>query len=77
LRSCAGFCPASIDFVLTDPPYVANYTSNDSRSVPNDDNEAWLKPAFAEIYRLLRRNRFCVSFCAWNSRVTPKSQGPL
>jgi DNA modification methylase len=60
------FRSASIDFVLTDPPYLVNYASNDGRTVPNDDNEAWLKPAFAEIYRLLRWNRFCVSFYAWN-----------
>jgi adenine-specific DNA-methyltransferase len=60
------FRSASVDFVLTDPPYLVNYTSNDGRTVPNDDNEAWLTPAFAEIYRVLRWNRFCVSFYAWN-----------
>ncbi len=60
------FRSASVDFVLTDPPYLVNYTSNDGRTVPNDDNDAWLKPAFGEIYRVLRWNRFCVSFYAWN-----------
>jgi site-specific DNA-methyltransferase (adenine-specific) len=30
--------------------------------VPNDDNDAWLKPAFAEMYRVLDRDSFCVSF---------------
>jgi adenine-specific DNA-methyltransferase len=45
---------ASVDFVLTDPPYLVNYTSNDGRTVPNDDNDAWLKPAFGEIFRVLR-----------------------
>jgi adenine-specific DNA-methyltransferase len=60
------FRSASVDFVLTDPPYLVNYASNDGRTVPNDDNDAWLKPAFAEIYRALRWNRFCVSFYAWN-----------
>ena len=43
----------SVDFVLTDPPYIASYKSRDGRTVPNDDNSAWLKPAFAEIYRVL------------------------
>ena len=33
--------------------------------MPNDDNDAWLKPAFAEIYRMLQRNSFCVSFYGW------------
>ena len=56
---------ASVDFVLTDPPYLVNYASRDGRTVPNDDNDAWLKPAFREIYRVLRRNRFCVSFYGW------------
>jgi adenine-specific DNA-methyltransferase len=60
------FRNASIDFVLTDPPYLVNYCSNDGRTVPNDNNDTWLKPAFAEIYRVLRWNRFCVSFYAWN-----------
>jgi len=55
----------SIDFVLTDPPYITRYKSRDGRTVPNDDNDAWLKPSFAEIYRLLRKDTFCVSFYGW------------
>jgi DNA modification methylase len=55
----------SVDFVLTDPPYLANYTSRDGRAVPNDDNDAWLKPAFKEIYRVLKADSFCVSFYGW------------
>jgi DNA modification methylase len=56
----------SIDFVLTDPPYLVNYSSSDGRTVPNDDNEAWLNPSFLEIYRVLRWNRFAVVFYGWN-----------
>jgi site-specific DNA-methyltransferase (adenine-specific) len=55
----------NIDFVLTDPPYITRYKSRDGRTVPNDDNDAWLKPAFAEIYRQLRKDSFCVSFYGW------------
>lgn len=55
----------SVDFVLTDPPYIARYKYRDGRTVPNDDNSAWLKPAFAEIFRVLRRDTFCVSFYGW------------
>jgi site-specific DNA-methyltransferase (adenine-specific) len=55
----------SVDFVLTDPPYLVNYCSRDGRRVPNDDNEAWLKPAFAEMYRVLARDTFAVSFYGW------------
>jgi DNA modification methylase len=57
--------PASADFVLTDPPYITRYRSRDGRYVPNDDNDAWLKPAFAELYRVLARDTFCVSFYGW------------
>jgi site-specific DNA-methyltransferase (adenine-specific) len=55
----------SVNFVLTDPPYMARYVSRDGRSIANDDNDRWLKPAFAEIHRVLERNRFCVSFYGW------------
>src|SRR2546428_13649616 len=34
----------SVDFILTDPPYLANYTDRDGRSIINDNNDAWLKP---------------------------------
>lgn len=53
------------NLVLTDPPYLANYQSRDGRGVPNDDNDTWLEPAFAEIYRVLHRNSFCISFYGW------------
>jgi len=56
---------ASVNFVLTDPPYLARYQSSDGRSLANDDNDAWLKPAFAELFRVLEPNRFCVSFYGW------------
>lgn len=56
----------SIDFVLTDPPYLVNYRSRDGRRVANDNNDAWLQPAFAEMYRVLKDDSFCVSFYGWN-----------
>ena len=57
---------ASIDFVLTDPPYITNYRDRSGRTVANDDNDRWLDPAFAEIYRLLKDDSYCVSFYGWN-----------
>jgi DNA modification methylase len=56
----------SVDFVLTDPPYLVRYVDRSGRSVKNDDNEAWLKPAFAEMFRVLKPNSLCFSFYAWN-----------
>jgi hypothetical protein len=55
----------SVGFILTDPPYITRYKSRDGRTVPNDDNDAWLQPAFAEMYRVLARNSFAVSFYGW------------
>ena len=55
----------SADFILTDPPYITSYRSRDGRSVPNDNNDAWLKPAFAEMYRVLKSDSFAVSFYGW------------
>ena len=55
----------SIDFVLTDPPYLVNYRDRYGRSIQNDVNAAWIQPAFAETYRLLKQDTFCVSFYSW------------
>jgi len=48
------------------PAVHTRYKSRDGRGVPNDDNDAWLKPAFAEMYRSFERTAFCVSFYAMN-----------
>src|SRR5579863_1751278 len=55
----------SVQFILTDPPYITRYKPRDGRAVPNDDNAAWLKPAFAEMYRVLAPDSFAVSFYGW------------
>jgi len=61
------YLPArSIDFVLTDPPYLVRYHDRSGRRVINDDNDAWLKPAFAQIQRILKPDSLCVSFYGWN-----------
>jgi adenine-specific DNA-methyltransferase len=58
--------PSSIDFVLTDPPYLVRYQDRDGRKVHNDDNDAWLQPAFDQMYRVLKPSSYCVSFYSWN-----------
>jgi adenine-specific DNA-methyltransferase len=55
----------SVNFVLTDPPYITRYRERGGRIVANDDNAHWLRPAFAEMYRLLKPAAFCVSFYGW------------
>jgi hypothetical protein len=43
----------SAAMVLTDPPYLARYCDRSGTTVPNDDNDRWLVPAFAELCRAL------------------------
>jgi adenine-specific DNA-methyltransferase len=65
LNVLPGLTAASVNFILTDPPYLVRYTSRDGRTVPGDDNDAWLKPAFAQMRRVLAPDSFCVSFYGW------------
>jgi site-specific DNA-methyltransferase (adenine-specific) len=55
----------SVDFILTDPPYLVNYRDREGRSIRNDRRADWLKPAFAESYRVLRQNSLLISFYGW------------
>ncbi len=59
---------ASVDFVLTDPPYLVGYRGRwdgDQHRIVGDEDRSWLWPAFAQIWRLLRSDTFCVSFYGW------------
>ncbi len=56
----------SIDLVVTDPPYIVNYRSREGRRYANDDNDLWLKPSFAEVFRVLKDDAFCVCFFGWH-----------
>lgn len=55
----------SVDFILTDPPYLVNYCDRSGRSIQNDSNADWLRPAFMQAYRVLRRDSFMVAFYSW------------
>jgi DNA modification methylase len=56
----------AVDFILTDPPYITRYRGRDGRTVANDDNAKWLKPAFHQMHRVLKPGGFCASFYGWN-----------
>ena len=55
----------SVDFILTDPPYLVNYRDRDGRTIQNDVKADWLKPAMREVYRVLKHNRVAVMFYGW------------
>ena len=57
---------ASVDLIITDPPYLVNYRSRDGRTIAGDGNGSWLRPAFVEMHRVLRPHSFCISFYGWN-----------
>jgi adenine-specific DNA-methyltransferase len=54
-----------VDFVLTDPPYLVGYKDRTGRSIKNDVESDWLKPAFREVFRVLKPDSLCVSFYGW------------
>jgi site-specific DNA-methyltransferase (adenine-specific) len=56
----------SVDFCLTDPPYLCNYRSRDGQSIRGDRSGQWIYPAFRHIHRLLKPDAFCVSFYGWH-----------
>lgn len=58
---------ASVDLVLTDPPYVCHYRDRAGRTVANDDRTDWMAPAFQEIARLLKPGALCISFYGWTA----------
>ena len=55
----------SADFILTDPPYLVNYRDRNGRTLQNDRDNNWLKPAMAAAYRVLKLDRLMVCFYGW------------
>ena len=58
----------SVDFVLTDPPYLVGYRGrwdSEKTQIAGDNDPSWLRPAFTEIWRLMKPNTLCVSFYGW------------
>ena len=55
----------SVDFILTDPPYLVNYRDRSGRSIQN------------EAYRVLKPNRVAVMFYGWTKVDEFSSLGKL
>lgn len=70
LGDCLSILPTlpdrCVDLALTDPPYLVNYVDRTGRSIANDRTDEWLTPAFAQMFRVLRDDAFCISFYGWN-----------
>ena len=65
LHVLPGIPSASVDFILTDPPYLVSYKPRDGRTMAGDNNAAWLKPAFGQMHRVLKADGSCFSFYGW------------
>ena len=53
---------ACIDAVITDPPYLGRYKIRTGRMLANDDKPTAVVGVYAELYRVLKPNSFCVTF---------------
>jgi adenine-specific DNA-methyltransferase len=56
----------SVDLIVTDPPYLCHFQDRNGRRVTNDDRDDWLAPAFTQMFRVLKPDRFLVSFYGWH-----------
>jgi len=59
--------PASVDLVVTDPPYLVNYRDRTGRRIANDDSPDSVLSCFADLYRVMKPDSFCVCFYGWNT----------
>lgn len=63
----ASFETHCVDLVVTDPPYLCRYRDKSGRTLANDDNPAAVLPVYAELYRVLKQDSYCISFYGWNA----------
>lgn len=56
----------SVDFILTDPPYLVGFRDRQGRTIAGDVTDEWLQPACREMYRVLKDDSLMVIFYGWN-----------
>ncbi len=56
---------ASVDLIITDPPYLVNYRDRLGRTIANDDNADAVLPAIPEMARVLKDGGYMLLFCGW------------
>lgn len=57
----------SIGLILTDPPYLVNYRDRSGRTIAGDNAESDVLKSFADLYRVLKPDSFCISFYGWSN----------
>ena len=67
LHTLASFDSESVDLIVTDPPYLVNYRDRTGRTIRNDNRPEAVLPVYDELYRVLRPDSYCVSFCGWTA----------
>lgn len=65
IETVKGMEAESVDLVATDPPYLVNYKDRSGRQIANDDDPAAVLGIYAELYRVLKPNSYCISFYGW------------
>jgi len=56
-----------IDLVVTDPPYLVNYRDRSGRTLANDTNAEAVLSVYADMYRVLKPDSYCISFYGWTA----------
>jgi len=59
--------PASVDCVITDPPYLVRYKDRAGRTIKNDDSPEHVLSAFADLNRVLKPDTFLICFYGWQA----------
>ena len=62
-----GFPCSAVDLVVTDPPYLVGYKDRYGRTLANDTKPEAVLSVYNEIYRVLRPDAYCVTFCGWTA----------
>lgn len=58
---------SSVDLIVTDPPYLVRYRDRSGRTLANDDKPDAVLSSYAEMFRVLKSGRYCITFCGWTA----------
>ena len=58
---------SAVDLVVTDPPYLVCYKDRNGRTLINDTRPEAVLSVYKEIYRVLRPDAYCITFCGWTA----------